>query len=143
LNQQEQPISFFCTTGRYCDRYFSQGVRRSGIYAINVMGKQIEIYCEFQSDGHNWIVSSIHFLIELNKKNQVNLKPNRKEMARSNKLNVTMYRGIIPPMPKGMLEQFIHLSPSSYYTHWCFILSSLSVFEVIQEVFYNTGIKKL
>ena len=46
------------TVGRYCDRYFSQGVRRSGIYTVNAMGRQIEVYCEFQLDGHNWIVSS-------------------------------------------------------------------------------------
>ena len=38
--------------------YFSRGVRRSGIYTVNAMARQIEVYCEFQLDGHNWIVSS-------------------------------------------------------------------------------------
>ena len=33
------------------------GFRADGVFTVNVMGTPVLVYCEFQLDGHNWIVS--------------------------------------------------------------------------------------
>ena len=43
---------------RDCDGIYNSGSRVNGMYTINVQNTDIRVYCEFQSAGYNWIVSS-------------------------------------------------------------------------------------
>ena len=39
-----------------CDDLFNLGFRADGVYGIFISGNIIQIYCEFDRDGYNWMV---------------------------------------------------------------------------------------
>jgi len=46
---------------RDCDGIYNQGIRDDGIYGLLVRKGYVEGYCEFQKDGHNWMVNYFSF----------------------------------------------------------------------------------
>jgi len=44
-----------------CDALFINGERMSGIHMINIRGSNIEVFCDFQFEGHNWVVNCMYF----------------------------------------------------------------------------------
>ena len=45
-----------------CNVVFDNGYTTSGIYTINVGGKATQVYCDMETDGGGWIVSSANFM---------------------------------------------------------------------------------
>ena len=43
---------------RDCDALFQSGTTTSGVQTIAVRGNSLEVYCQMNTHGHNWIVSS-------------------------------------------------------------------------------------
>ena len=42
---------------RYCNKLYNEGTRGDGIYDVIANGNRIEVFCEFEKNGHNWLVS--------------------------------------------------------------------------------------
>ena len=51
-----------------CDAAFERGGRTSGVYTLNVRGIDLQVYCEIQSQGNNWVVRIIQSQIKLHRR---------------------------------------------------------------------------
>ena len=40
-----------------CDDVYNAGFRHDGVYDISVNNRLVQVYCQFGSDGNNWMVS--------------------------------------------------------------------------------------
>ena len=41
-----------------CDEVYESGVRDNGVYVISTGRQSVEVYCQFNLDGHHWMVSA-------------------------------------------------------------------------------------
>ena len=44
---------------RNCEDVAAEGFTQNGLYDIAIRGKTVSVYCDFQTDGGNWLVSAI------------------------------------------------------------------------------------
>ena len=42
-----------------CDDVYNAGFRDDGVYNISVNNRPVQVYCQFGSDGNNWMVSKL------------------------------------------------------------------------------------
>ena len=48
VQRRERPI--------HCDKLYNEGTSVSGIYHVDVNGRNVTIYCQFEKNGMNWVV---------------------------------------------------------------------------------------
>ena len=45
-------------TRRNCDDVPQAGVQADGVYEVFIAGNFVQVYCEFNREGNNWLVSA-------------------------------------------------------------------------------------
>ena len=48
---------------RNCEDVAVAGFTQNGLYDIAISGRTVSVYCDFQTDGGNWLVSGIFHVV--------------------------------------------------------------------------------